>query len=71
MFCDRKLNNKISRIHERALQITYNDLRSDFDAMLLRDNAVPIHTRNLQLLIAEIHEIKLGMQSYFHEGDLW
>ena len=46
MFCDRTLNNKINRIHERALRITYKDMRSDFDTMLLRDNVVPIHIRN-------------------------
>ena len=34
MFCDRTLNNKINRIHERALRITYKDMGSEFDKML-------------------------------------
>ena len=58
MFCNRILDNKVNRIHERALRITYKDMRSDFDTMLLRDNAVTIHTRNLQLLMTEIYKTK-------------
>ena len=56
MFCNRTLDNKVNRIHERALRITYKDMRSDFDTMLLRDNAVTIHIRNLQLLMTEIYK---------------
>ena len=58
MFCDRTLNKKINRIHERALRITYKDMTSDYDTMLLRDNAVPIHIRNLQLLMTEVYKTK-------------
>ena len=53
MLCDRTPNSKVNRIHELALWITYKDMRTDFDTMLLRDNAVPIHIRNLQLLMIE------------------
>ena len=65
MFCDRTLNNQINRIHERALQITYKDMRSDFHAMLLRDNAVLIHIRNLQLLMTEIYKTKWELNLSF------
>ena len=65
MFCDRTLNNKINRIHERALRITYKDMRSDFDAMLLRDNAVPIHIRSLQLLMTEMYKTKWEINPSF------
>ena len=34
-------------IQELALRITYKDMRSDFDNMLLRNNSVPLHIRNL------------------------
>ena len=51
-------NNEINRIHERALRITYKDMTSDFDTMLLKDNAVPIHIRNLQLLMTEVYKTK-------------
>ena len=65
MFCDRTLNNKVNRIHERALRITYKDMRSDFDTMLLRDNAVPIHIRNLQLSMTEIYKTKWELNPSF------
>ena len=56
MLCVRTLNNKVNRIQERALRITYKDMTSDYDTMLLRDNAVPIHIRNLQLLMTEVYK---------------
>ena len=40
-------------------------MRSDFDAMLLRDNAVPIHIRNLQLLMTEICKTKWELNPSF------
>ena len=58
MFCNRTLHNKVNRIHKRALRITCKDMRSDFDTMLLRHNAVTIHIRNLQLLMTEIDKTK-------------
>ncbi len=65
MFCDRTLNNKINHIHERALRITYKDMRTDFDTMLLRDNSVPLHIRNLQLLMTEVFKTKLSLNPSF------
>ena len=65
VFCGRTLNNKINRIHERALRIIYKDMRSDFEAMLLRDNAVQIHIRNLQLLMTEIYKTKWELNPSF------
>ena len=57
MFCSRKLNNRIDKIHERALRAVYNDHRSSFDELLLRDNSVTIHVRNLQALAIEIYKV--------------
>ena len=61
MFCDSTLNNKINRIHERALWITYKDMRSYFDTMLLRDNSVPFYVGNLQLLLMEVFKTKQNL----------
>ena len=58
MFCSRSFDNRINRIHEKALRIVYNDRQSSFDELLEKDNSVSIHTRNLQLLIIEIYKIK-------------
>ena len=57
MFCSRKLNNRINKIHERALRVVYNDHRSSFDELLLRDNSVTIHVRNLQALAIELYKV--------------
>ena len=67
MFCDRTLNNKINRIHERALRITYKDMTSDHDTMLLKDNAVPIRIWNLQLLMTEVYKTKWELNPSFME----
>ena len=37
MYCQRKSNDLINRIHERALRIAYNDYVSDFDTLLIKD----------------------------------
>ena len=53
MFHSRHLNNKINKIHERALRIAYKDYFSSFDILLER-YMVTIHTKNLQTLMTEI-----------------
>ena len=40
MFHSKGLNNKINRIHERALRITYKDKSSTFQELLEKDNSV-------------------------------
>ena len=48
MFHSRGLNNKINRIHERTLRITYKDKSSTFQGLLEKDNSVSIHHRNVK-----------------------
>ena len=54
MFHSRGLNNKINRIHERALRITYNDKSSSYGELLTKDRSVTIHHRNIRALAIEI-----------------
>ena len=54
MFHGRHLNNKINKIHERALRIAYKDYESSFSTMLERDTSVTIHSKNLQTLMSEM-----------------
>ena len=61
MFHSRSLNNKINRIHERALQITYNDKSSSFQDLLKKDNSVSIHHRNIRTLATEIFKFLQGL----------
>ena len=34
--CNRSLNTKINRLHERCLQIVYNDKKSNFNELLVK-----------------------------------
>ena len=56
MFHSRSLNNKINRIHERAVRITYNDKSSSFQKLLEKNNSVTIHHRNTKTLATETYK---------------
>ena len=56
MFCDRALDNKINRLHEKALCIASWNKTFDFNTLLLESNAVSTHKRNLQLLMIEVYK---------------
>ena len=60
MFHSRGLNNKINRIHERALRITYKNKSSTFQKLLEKDNSVSIHHRNAQKFAIEIYKFLHG-----------
>ena len=57
----RTFNNKINRIHERALRIAYNDYKSNFKKLLQRDHSLKIHERNIQYLAIEAYKVKNGL----------
>ena len=61
MFHSRKLNERINHIHERALRIVYKDFNSSFQELLIEDNSLNIHHRNLQKLVTEIFKVKNGL----------
>ena len=58
MFHSRNLNNRINRLHKRALKIAYNNYNSTFVELLLLDKSVSIHDRNLKKLATEMFKIK-------------
>ena len=55
MYCRRKSNNLINRIHERALRIAYCDYVSDFEGLLGKDDYITIYERNIQALACELY----------------
>ena len=61
MFHSRQLNNRISKIQERALRLVYKNRKLTFDDLLKRDNSVTIHQRNLQMLATEIFKVKKSL----------
>ena len=58
MFHNRKLNERIDHIYERNLRIVYKDFNSSFQELLIEDNALNIHHRNLQKFVTEIFKFK-------------
>ena len=54
MFCSRRLNNRMNRIHERSHRVVYNDYNSTFTELLDRDGSYTIHERNILTLAIEI-----------------
>ena len=57
MFHSRKLNNRINKIHERSLRIVFDDNISTFNELLMKDNSVTIHERNIQNLAIELYKV--------------
>ena len=58
MFHNKALNNRINKIHKRALRLVYQNKNLSFSELLELDNAVTIHQRNLQVLVTEIFKVK-------------
>ena len=62
MLNSRALNNKINRIHERALRTVYSDYKSSFDELLDNGGSFTIYQRNVQSLTNEIYQYLHGLQ---------
>ena len=58
MFHSRRINNKINKLHERALRVVYYDDNLTFEELLKKDNSFTIHERNLQKLAIEMYKAK-------------
>ena len=68
MFHGRQLNNKINKIQERDMRITYKDDESTYSELLEKDCAVTIHTKNLHLLMTEMYKTRNDLNpSFMHE----
>ena len=63
MFCERKSNNRINHLHERALRIVYDDNQSFFRNLLRKDRSESIHHRNIRSFAIEIYKIKNNMST--------
>ena len=57
MYHSRRLNNKINRLHERALRIVHRDYDNTFEELLSLDNSHTIYQRNLQKLAIEMYKV--------------
>ena len=57
MFCSRSSNNKINKLHERALRIVYDDYNSKLST---KDGSFTIHHKNIQTLVKEMFKTHHG-----------
>ena len=57
MFCSRKLNNLVNRIHVKVLQLVYKDFQSTFHELLSRDNSLNIYQLNQQKLRLKVFKV--------------
>ena len=65
MFHGRKLNNNISKLHERALRITYRDQNSSFESLFEKDSSTTIHVKNLKVMLTEMFKTKIYQNPNF------
>ena len=64
----RALNNKINKIHERALRLVYRDKKSTFEELLNKDNSVKFHIKNLQVIVTEMFKVKNKLSAEIMNG---
>ena len=53
MFCSRKSNNRINKLHERALRLVYDDYKTSFLELLAIDGSFTAYHTNIQTLLLE------------------
>ena len=65
MFCSRKMNNKINRIHERALRLVYQDYTTTFEDILKKDKSLSFHHRNIHQVAIEMFKVSQNLSPPF------
>ena len=61
MLHSRCNNNKIKYLHERCLQLIYNDKPSSYQELLQKGGSVSIHQENTEELVTEIFKVKQAL----------
>ena len=65
MYCQRRSNNLINRIHERALRIAYNDYTSTFNTLLDKNGSLMTHQKNTHAVALEIFKTRNNLNPTF------
>ena len=60
MFYSRTTNNKINKLHGKALRLVYDDHVSMFDELLEKGNSFTVHCYNMQTLCIELYKVFSG-----------
>ena len=70
MLLSQTLNNNINNLHERALNLVYNDKTSSFLDLLNIDKSFTIDDRNLQSIAIEMYKIEKKTPSFMRSYQL-
>ena len=54
----RGLNQRINKLHERALRVVYKNNKLTFEQLLEKDESFTMHEKNLQKLAIEMYKVK-------------
>ena len=65
MFHGKVANERIKRVHERALRVVYNDFSSNYQLLLSKGNHVTIHQKNLKTLSVKVFKSTHGYSPNF------
>ena len=65
MFHCRILNNKINKLHERALPLVYKNETLSSDELLDLDESFTIHHKNVQKVAIEMYKVQPLCNPYF------
>jgi ribonuclease P/MRP protein subunit RPP40 len=65
MFHGKVVNDRINRIHKRALRAVYNDFSSNYQQLLLKGDHVTIHQKNLKTLATKTFKSVHGYSPKF------
>ena len=57
MFYSRKTNDRINKLHERALRLVHSDYESTFEDLLTKDGSFTVHHYNIQTLATELCKV--------------
>ena len=57
MFYCIKTNNRINKLHKKALWLVYNDYESTFEDLLTKDGSFTIHHYTIQALAIELYKV--------------
>ena len=63
MCCNSSLDTKLNRLPEKCLRIAYNDKKSNFNELVVKDGSVSIHHQNLQKLTVEMFKVSTGLNT--------
>ena len=58
MFRGRRANDRMNKLHERALRLVYKYYETSFSDLFVIDGSFTVHHTNIQTLLLEMYKMK-------------